>query len=185
VSDRTSVPEAAQELHLFLDAPTPGGEVLPEGLVLDGIPPETHAQPESAFGQQVDLSSLLGHQRGLTLGQDDDAGHQLEPGESGQMAEEHEGLTKRAVDVVGTGPARVEGAVGAEHVVVGQDVGVAQLLDALHVGPDRTAVDGQLGLREHHSDAHALFLPASRLSTRAPVAEHPRTAGLPGLRPRR
>jgi hypothetical protein len=129
-------------------------ELLAQGLVLDGVPAQAHAQPEPAPGQQVDLDRLLGHEHGLALGQDDDAGHQLERDQRGQVAEQHERLVERGVRVVGPVPAGVDGGVGAHHVVVGQHVRVAQLGDGLAVRPHGRHVATQLGLREHGSDPH-------------------------------
>ena len=50
---------------------------------------------------------------------------------SGQVAEHHERLVERRVDVVGPVPVLVHGRISAEHVVVGQQVGEAKLLDPL------------------------------------------------------
>src|SRR5205085_8453377 len=119
------------------------GEALAEGLVLDRVPPEADAQAETTAAEKVDLrvppeadaqaettaaekvdlGRLLGDQGGLALGEDDDAGHQLDRGDRGQIAEEHQRLVKGGADVVGTGPAPVDGGVGAEDVVVGEQVG--------------------------------------------------------------
>ena len=55
--------------------------------------------------QQVDLGRLLGDQCGLALREDDDAGDELERGESGEVAEEHERLVERRVHVIGAVPA--------------------------------------------------------------------------------
>ena len=68
---------------------------LPERLVLDRVPAEPDAEPEPAAGEQVDLGGLLGHERGLALRQDDDAGDQLERRHRGQVAEHHERLVER------------------------------------------------------------------------------------------
>ncbi len=112
-----------------------GSEVLAQGLVLDPVPADAEAEPEPARGQQVDLGGLLGQQGGLALGRDDDAGDQLQRGQRGEVAEHHERLVERGGRSYGP-PARVHRRVGADHVVVGQHVGEAELLDALAVGPD-------------------------------------------------
>ena len=81
-----------------------------------------------AAGQQVHLGGLLGHQRGLPLRQDDDAGDQLQRGEGGQVTEHHQRLVERGVHVVGAVPALVHGRVRPDHVVVGQHVPEAEFL---------------------------------------------------------
>ena len=53
----------------------------------------------------------------------------------GEVAEQHERLVERGVDVVGPAPAGVHGRVGADHVVVGQQVGEAELVDPLRRRP--------------------------------------------------
>lgn len=63
-------------------------------------------------------------------------------------------LVERGVYVVRPGPARVHSGIGTEDVVVGQQVGEAQLLDPLNVGTDRAAVGANLGLREHDAYIH-------------------------------
>src|SRR2546429_729864 len=45
-----------------------------EGLVLNAVPADAHAQPELPAGEQVHLGRLLGGQHGLPLRQDDDSG---------------------------------------------------------------------------------------------------------------
>ena len=100
-----------------------------ERLVLDGVPAEPDAEPEPSLGQQVDLGGLLGDERRLALGQDDHAGDQLERGARGEVAEQHERLVERRVHVVRAVPRRVRLGIGAEHVVVGEQVGEPELLD--------------------------------------------------------
>src|SRR5690242_18133067 len=69
-------PEAAEQLDLLLLAPPAGAEVLAERLVLDRVPADADPEPELAGGQDIDLSRLLGDERGLPLGQDHDARNQ-------------------------------------------------------------------------------------------------------------
>ena len=58
------------------------------------------------------------------------------------------------VDVVGAGPALVDRRVGADDVVVGEQMVIPQLLHALPVGADGTHVGADLGLREDDADPH-------------------------------
>ena len=71
-------PELAHDRDLLADAAAAGVEVLVQRLVLDVVPADAHAQAQAPAGEDVDRRGLLGHQRGLALRQDDDAGHQLE-----------------------------------------------------------------------------------------------------------
>jgi hypothetical protein len=143
-----------QQLDLLVGPAAAGGEVLAQGLVLDPVPAQAHAQAQAAAGEQVDLGGLLGDQGGLALGQDDDAGDQLQPGQGGQVAEQHHGLVERGGDVVGAGVAGVPGRVGAEDVLVGEQVSEAEVLDALGVGADGARVGADLGLGEDDTDLH-------------------------------
>ena len=51
-------------------------------------------------------------------------------------------------------PAGVDRRVGADDVVVGQQVGVSRALDRFGVGADRARVGADLGLGEHDTDPH-------------------------------
>ena len=55
----------------------------------------------------------------------------------GQVAEHHQRLVERGVHVVRTGPADVNRGVGADDMVVRQQVGETQFLYALAVGTHR------------------------------------------------
>ena len=76
-------------------------------------------------------------------------------------------------DVVRAAPAVVHRGVGAEHVVVGEEVGEAELLDPLGVRPHRADVGADLGLREHDADAHR---PVSTTSARQGPCQVPHDA---------
>ncbi len=58
------------------------------------------------------------------------------------------------VDVIRTGPRLVDRRIGAQHVVVGQDVGEAKLLDALPERADSAAIWSDLGLRKYDANIH-------------------------------
>ena len=57
--------------------------------------------------------------------------------------------------VVRAVPALVHGRVGAQHVVVGQQVPEAEFLGPLRVAAHRRRVWADLGLREDDADLHA------------------------------
>ena len=156
--------QAAQQLDL-LAAPAPAArEVGAQRFVLHRVPAEPDAQAEPAVGEEVDGGRLLGDERGLALRQDDDAGDELQRRDRREVAEQHERLVKRGVDVVGAGPRRVDLGIRAEHVVVGQQVREAELLDPLRVGADGSPVGADLGLGKDDTDLHGLRSSHSRFS---------------------
>ena len=86
------------------------------------------------------------------------------------------GSWKVVVDVVGPGPGGVHRGISPEHVVVGEDVVVAEVGDRLPVRPHGTDVTAQLGLREDDPDPHGCAS-AREHGEVALTAEH----GGPGL----
>ena len=58
----------------------------------------------------------------------------------------------------GPGPVRALRDVGAEHVVVGEEVVVAELLGRLRERPHGARVGADLGLREDDAQAHARII---------------------------
>ena len=53
-------------------------EPLTERLVLHVVPADADPESEATAGEQIHLGGLLRDQRGLALGEDDHAGHELE-----------------------------------------------------------------------------------------------------------
>ena len=131
-------PQPPHHRHLFGQSPAAVGEVLAERLVLDGIPAEPDSEAQPSLAEQIDLGGLFGDEHRLALREDDDAGHQLQRGgDGGQVAEHHQRFVEGRVHVVRPRPADVNRGVGADDVVVGQQVGVTQLLYALAVRAHR------------------------------------------------
>ena len=60
--------ELAEQPDLLLLPGVAGTEVLPEGLVLDMVPADSHAQTQPTLGQEVDVGCLPRHERCLALG---------------------------------------------------------------------------------------------------------------------
>src|SRR5262249_1075780 len=147
-------PQPPEQRHLLLEPPAPVRELLPERLVLDRVPSDTDAETELSAGEEVDLGRLLGRQDGLTLREDDDAGHEFHRRDRGGMAEEAERLVERGRYVVRTAPGVMHVRVGTDDVVVGEHVREPELLHPLAVGAHRADVAAELGLREHDSDPH-------------------------------
>jgi hypothetical protein len=151
-----SVKQPAQKLDLLLLAGAAGAEVLPEGLVLDVAPPDSHAEPEPAARKELEIGRLPRHQRRLALREDHDAAREPDPlGDGGQVGEHHERIVERVVLGVRAGqPRRAIGMHGAEHVVVGEQVVEAQRLDRGSDAPNRARVSAKLDLWVDDADLH-------------------------------
>src|SRR5207302_3400350 len=130
-------------------------ELLAEGVDRDGIPADGDPEPEPPAAEDVHGRGLLGDEGRLALGQDEDAGDELDaPGDRGEEAEEDQ----RLVELVAVRVRPLEAAgpvgVGAEHVVEGQDVRVAQLFHGLRPVADRRGIGADLDLGEDGADPH-------------------------------
>ncbi len=148
-------PQAAHERDLLADPARPAREVLAESLVLDRVPPDPDTETQASLREQVDLCRLFGDEGALALREDHDPGDELEARQGRQVAEEDERLVEGAVQVVGPVPASVHGRIGADHVIVGEDVAVAEVGDGLGVATQPPGVRAGLGLGEHDADLHA------------------------------
>ena len=116
-------------------------EVLPEGLVLDPVPADADTEAEPSAGQQVDVGRLPRNERSLALREDEDAGGEADPlGDAGQVGEHHEWVVERIALGVGALERRRPTLVhGPQHVVVGQQVVEAEVLDR---APSRRTATG-------------------------------------------
>src|SRR5712691_2062021 len=150
-------PQPPQQRDLLGHPVAAACEALAERLVLHGVPAQADAQPEAAAGQQVHLGRLLGDQGSLPLRQDDDAGHQFQGRQCGQVAEQHQRLVKGGADVVGAIPSLMHRRVGTQDVVVGQHVGEAEFRYPLGVAADSARIPADLRLRENHSYVHKIL----------------------------
>ena len=99
--------------------------------------------------------------RGLTLGQQENTRHELEPcSDGGQMAEEHQDLvedvlvrvrrTRKAAERSGAEPF----GRGTEHVVVGHQVAEARVLNCACESPDEFRIRPAIRLGKHCADPH-------------------------------
>ena len=100
--------EATQQLDLLGASRASVVEVLSERFVLDGVPTDADAEPQSTLTEDVDRGCLLRDEGCLALGEDDHAADELELGDAGEEAEQDERLVERRVDVVRAGPAVVD-----------------------------------------------------------------------------
>ena len=158
-----SVQSRRSNLDLLGEATAALVERLAERLVLDCVPPQADSEPETTASEEVDLRRLFGHERGLTLREDEDPGDELQRRGTGEIPEHHERFVERGRDVVRAVPTRMDPRVGANDVVVGEQMGVAEILGRLAVRADRANVSAELGLGEDHADPHRT--PPSRCSS--------------------
>src|SRR5260370_24750468 len=92
VADDRLTPEQAQHLDLLLDGTTACVEVHAERLVLHRVPAYPYAETQLATGEYIHLRCLLGDERCLSLGADDDGRDQLQVSQCRKVTEEHERL---------------------------------------------------------------------------------------------
>ena len=130
IDDRFSE-QSTKQLDLLLLACSTGMEVLPEGLVLDIVPTDSHAEPEPTPRQEVDIGRLACHERGLALRQDQNPGGESDSlGDARQVGKHHEWVMERIVLGVGAYQwRRPIGMDGSEDMVVGQKMVEAQVFD--------------------------------------------------------
>ncbi len=159
-------PQGAQHGDLLLQDGTSLLERHPQRVVLHLVPADPEPEPEAAAAEQVDLGRLLGEQRRLALGPDQDGGREGEVRAAGQVREHRQRLAEGVVDRVGTAEIAVHRRVRAEHVVVGRQVGVAEVRDRLSQGADCAPVAAHLGLGEDDADVHGRSLPCSQVAMR-------------------
>ena len=149
-------------------------EVLVQGLVLDMIPADAHAESQAPAGEDVHRRGLLGHQRSLALGQDDDAGDQLEALSAGaEVAEQNEDLVEGALVGVGRAATELVEALqlAAQHVVEDEQVIVAGTLGGLGVVADHRRVRADLRLGKHHAESHLVFFLLEEVPGTRPINE--------------
>ena len=154
--DRLARPERAQQLDLLVEALAAGGERFVQGLVLDPVPARADTEAEAPAREDRHLRSLLRDERRLPLRQDDHAGGELELRRGGrEEAVEHERLVEGIALRVGPAELRLAaGVLGAEHVVVDDQVRVAEPLGGLREVADRARVVADLAGRKHSPDSH-------------------------------
>ena len=150
-------PQGAHHLDLLLRPAAPVVEVLPQRLVLDGVPAYTHAEPQPSTGQHVDRGGLLGHEGRLALRQDYHPADQLNAlGDPRQVSEQDEGLVKHVRVPVRPGPPGPARDVGPEDVIERQQVVEAHLFGSLGVVPYGCGVRADLRLWKDNPYLHTI-----------------------------
>ena len=130
-------PQRAEHGDLLLENRAALLEGHAERVVLELVPSDPEPEPEAATAQQVDLGRLLGQQRRLALGPDQDGGGERQVRAGGQVGEHGQRLAERVVDRVRPTDVPVHRDVTAEHMVVRRQVGVAQIGGGLAEGAAR------------------------------------------------
>ena len=150
--------QPAKQLDLLLLPGAAGAEVLPERLVLDVVPADPHTEAQPTAGEEIDIGRLPCHERGLALRKDQDPGGEADAlGDAGQIGEHHERVVERVVLGVGARQLRRSiGVNGTEHVVVGEQVVKAQVLDRSPDPPNSARISSKLDLRVDDADLHGL-----------------------------
>ena len=171
--------QAAEQLDLLFLAGAAGAEVVAQGLVLHRAPADADAQAQPPAGEQRDVGCLPGHERRLTLRQDQHPGGEPDPfGHTGR--DSRTSRTGRGTGPLGVRagqPWRPAGVHGAEHMVIGQQMVEAQLLDRPAKPPNGRRVTTKLDLRIHDTDLHTMHpaIPKHADTTLEHIGRAPRT----------
>jgi Luciferase-like monooxygenase len=148
--------QPAEKIDLLLLPSAAGAEVLTEGLVLDVAPTDPHTEPQPTAREQIDIGCLPGHECGLALRQDEDARGELDPlGDAGQIGEHHERIVEWVMlGIRARQRERSIGVHGAEHMLIGEEVIKAEILDRFPDAANRVGISSKLGLRVDDTDLH-------------------------------
>ncbi len=138
---------------------------LVQGLVFDAVPAAADAEPEAVVREHRQLRRLLGGQRGLALGQDQHGGGQSQRGgHACDVTEGDEDLVEGVPVGVWAGQL-VNARVGAEHVVVDQQMLEAHRFDGLRVVADCAGVIADFIGGQHRAqgqiDSHVVLFSGS------------------------
>src|SRR5262245_272143 len=130
-------------------------KVLAERFVLHMIPAETDAETKASTAQDINFGSLLRYECGLSLRQDHDACRQLQARRNcRKKTEEHHRFMKWMLVRVGTREASFPVRVGAEHMIVDEEVVVSESLGGLRVVSNRVRIVAEFNLRKDNTIFH-------------------------------
>jgi len=157
--------QATQNVDLLLLTRPTTAEVVTKRLVLDVVPADAHPKAQPAAGKQVDIGRLPCHERGLPLWKHQDRRAEMDPlGYAGQIREHHERIVERVVLRVWARQwGRSTGVDSTQHVVVGEKVVIAQVLDGSPDPRNGRRISPKLVLRVDNPDLHKPSLPRMRL----------------------
>src|SRR5215207_8369872 len=147
-------PQQTHHLYLLLDPSTARLEIFTKRLVLHSVLAYAHPKAKPSIAKNIDFSRLFGDERGLPLGQDYDTTDELKMlGDGGQVAKEGQRLMEHGLVGISS-PALAVGRIGTEHVIVGEEVFVAEFLGGLSVVSYGFRVGAYLSLGESHTYLH-------------------------------
>ena len=120
------------------------------------VPADPDAQAKPAIREQVDIRSLFGEQRSLSLRQDDHARYQFELlGDAGEVGVGDQRLVERIGFFIRAGQFRFSaGMNGAEDMIVDHNMVVTQLFGRLGKRLDRPCIAAKFDLRINHTSFH-------------------------------
>jgi len=152
-------PQGLHDLHLLLGPAAAIGEVLVQALEFEFVPADADTEAQPARHQRVQRGGLLGHQRGLALREDQDAGGEADAlGAAGDEAEQHERVMIggfRGADALAGGHA---GRVAAQHVVRRLQVVDAQSFHGLRIVAHDRRTRSDIAARQGRPELHCLVL---------------------------
>jgi hypothetical protein len=152
-------PKMAQKFDLLLLPPAAVVEVFVQRVVLDVVPACADAQPQPPTRKDVDFRGLLCNQCRLALRKDDDSGDKLDTlRHSGEVAEQHERLVKTGFVCVRPGQPRFALRNRPEHVIVDEQVRIAERLDGLGEISDDRRIAADFGLWKDNACLHCAWL---------------------------
>src|SRR5262245_47105542 len=155
VGDQRLRPELTQHRDLLFGPTSAHLKFLAEHVVLDVIPANPNAKTQTSATQHIDLRSLLGDQGGLALRQNEDARHQSKPrGDGSEKAEEHHGLVKRMLIRVRPRKLRLPVRMRPEHVVVDDQIVIAEGFSGLGIILDRLYIVAKFSLGKYNAVVH-------------------------------
>src|SRR5215207_6219541 len=173
-ADYLPAPQQANHLYLLLDPSAARAEVFAERLVLHSVPAYAYPKAKPSAAKNIDFGRLFGDERALPLGQDYDTTDELKTlGDGGQVAKEGQRLMEHGLVRISS-PAFSVGRIGTEHVIVGEEVFVAEFLGGLNVVSDGFRVGTYLSLRESHTYLHTQppSSNSSRIHTNEQFTQH-------------
>ena len=127
-------------------------KILPERLVFDVVPAGADTEPQPAARQHIDTSGLFRDESGLPLRQDEDRGHQFQGlRQARQIAVENEWLKELALRRIRAIPIGAARRVGAQNMIVDDDMIVADVLGGGRETGDILRVSADLRLRKYNA----------------------------------
>src|SRR5215211_2364333 len=153
-TQHTSSPQQAHHIYLLLDPSTARAELFSKRLVLHSVPADPYPKAQPSVAKDINFSRLFGDECGLPLGQDYDTTDELNTlSDGGQEAKEGQRFMEHGLVGISS-PAFSVGGVGTKHMIVGEEVLVAEVLGGLSVVSDGFRIGTYLTLWESNAYLH-------------------------------